>query len=108
MSESNILELTEGCTAAIEYQLLHNNAPWNASLATAGAVLKDKNGAEVDLAGKVAWTTPTVSKIKYSPAATDLLASKSPYTLHWKITDQASKVAFYPQGAAILVRVFTK
>lgn len=105
-------EYTEGWTTPIEYILYHKNpgtgtqATFVATGMTPAVVLKDKNGTEVTTTGDVSWADATVSKIRYTPDSTDLSASLSPYKLHWKVTDLAGNIAFYPQGAAILLRVF--
>jgi hypothetical protein len=100
------LELTEGWEAAIEYDLLHDGIAFNATGYTPSMVLKDKTGAVVTTTGNVEWADDDNSRIRYNPDATDLDASLSPYTLHWKVTDAAGKDAFYPQGSPIIVRVY--
>ncbi len=99
-------EYTEGWTAAIEYDLSHDHRTFDASGMTPSLVLKDKDGNVVQVQGIIDWANAAESRIRFNPAATDLVVSKAPYTLHWKVTDAAEKVAFYPQGTPILVRVF--
>lgn len=109
---TKIDEYTEGWTSPIEYTLYHKNpqtgerATFDATSMTPSLVLRDKNGAVITFTGTVEWADATVSKIRFNPAATDLVASKSPYTLHWKVTDTVNKHAYYPQGTPILLRVF--
>ena len=63
-------------------------------------ILRDKDGALVTVAGTTRIDgTPTTGKVYFKPAAGDLLNSKSPYKLHWKITDGAGDVVFFPNGA---------
>jgi hypothetical protein len=106
----DILELTEGWTAAIDYDLENETdgvwASFNAATMTPSLTLRDKDGNAVTFTGTVSWAVEATSRIRFSPAATDLLNAKSPYLMHWKVTDGASKDAFYPQGTPILVRVF--
>lgn len=104
-------EYVEGWTAPIEYTLEHKDphtgavATFNASGMTPSLVLKDKNGNVITFTGTVEWAVEATSKIRFNPAATDFVASKSPYTLHWKVTDGAGKIAYYPQGPPIKVKV---
>jgi hypothetical protein len=101
-------EYTEGHTAPIEYDLRHDNASYDATGMTPSLVLKDKDGAEITITGTVEWATAATSRIRFNPAATDLVASKSPYTLRWKVTDLSGKIAYYPQGQAITLKIFSK
>jgi len=104
-------EYVEGWTAPIEYTLKHQDPAtgatetFDASGMTPSLVLRDKNGIAIAFTGTVEWADDSVSKIRFNPAATDLVATKSPYTLHWKVTDGAGKIAYYPQGPAIKVKV---
>jgi hypothetical protein len=99
-------EYTEGWTAPIEHTLEHDGATFNASGITPSLTLKDKDGNAITFTGTVTWADSSVSRIRYSPAAGDLVASKSPYKLHWKVTDGSGKIAFYPQGAPIMLTVY--
>jgi hypothetical protein len=98
-------EYTQGWTAAIEHTLEHDGVTFNASGMTPSLVLKDKDGTVVVFTGTVEWAAAATSRIRFNPAATDLLAANSPYTLHWKVTDAAAKIAYYPQGAPITLKV---
>jgi hypothetical protein len=98
-------EYTQGWTAPIEHTLEHDGASFDATGMTPSLVLKDKNGAVIAFTGTVAWAAAATSRIRFSPAATDLLAAGSPYTLHWKVTDAEGKIAYYPQGAPITLKV---
>jgi hypothetical protein len=99
-------EYTAGWTAPIEHSLLHDGATFNGAGMTPAIILTDKNGAAVSVSGSVAWANSAVSRVRYSPAAADLVAAKSPYKMHWKVTDGAGKIAFYPQGAPIMLTVY--
>lgn len=106
-------EYHEGWTAAIEYDLKDKTissgvaSTFDATGMTAGAVLKDKDGNSVDLTSKVEWADQSNSRIRLNPAATTFESSKSPYKLNWKVTDGSSKVAYYPQGAPIQIKVYS-
>ncbi len=104
-------EYVAGWTAPIEYDLRHKNpqtgeeSSFNAAGMTPGLVLRDKDGNVVTFTGTVEWADAAVSRIRFNPAATDFSAAKSPYALHWKVTDGAGKVAYYPQGTPVRVKV---
>jgi hypothetical protein len=99
-------EYTEGWTARIEHTLQHDGVSFNASGMTPSLSLRDKDGNVVTFTGSVAWADSSVSRIRFTPSSTDLVQAKSPYKLHWKVTDGAGKIAFYPQGAPILITVY--
>jgi hypothetical protein len=107
-------EYVDGWTAPIEYTLKHRDpatgadSTFNAGGMTPSLILTDKNGNQITITGTVEWADSSVSRIRFKPSATDLVASKSPYTLHWKVTDETSKVAYYPQGTPIRVKVHAK
>jgi hypothetical protein len=99
-------EYTEGWTVPIEHDLKHDRQSFNASGMTPALVLKDKTGTAVTITGTVEWANEASSRIRFTPSATDLVAAKSPYKMHWKVTDLAGKIAYYPQGAPILMTVY--
>ena len=101
---SETIDLTEGVTATVPVQLKFETvaeseifASFNAAGMTLTLILKDKNGAAVDVSGKVAWTVEATSEAAFSPTASDLVASKSPYTAHWQVT-AGGKISFFPNG----------
>jgi len=105
-------EYTEGWTSPISYTLYHVNpvtgvaSTFDASGMTPAIVITDSDGNPVDTTGDVSWDDATVSKIKYTPDAADFDSDKSPYHVKWKVTDLSSAIAFYPQGARMLWRIF--
>lgn len=62
--------------------------------------LRDRNGSVVPFAGKVDWLVAASGTVRYSPAAEDLKAERSPYHVRFKVTDGSGKVAPYPNGEA--------
>jgi hypothetical protein len=99
-------EYTEGWTAPIEHTLEHDGETFNAATMTPSLTLRDKDGNAVTFTGTVSWADASVSLIRFSPASTDFVNAKSPYKLHWKVTDGSGKIAFYPQGGPILITVY--
>jgi hypothetical protein len=89
---------TEGWTTPIEYQLKKNGAAFNATGMTVETILTDKDKVEITEVGSTAWSDAANSIVKYSPAASDLTAARSPMGIRWKVTDGAGKIAFFPQG----------
>lgn len=85
--------IVEGWTFPLDFQLLKNGVVFTAEEltgATYALILKDKDGVAVDTAGKV--TSPSTSVVRFTPLATDLVAAKSPYSAHWKLTLSAGIV----------------
>ncbi len=106
MSETK--KVVEGTTAMLEWNLYNDCEPFDATGITPAAVLKDKDGTTITTTGKIEWATITASKIRYRPDAADLVAAKSPYTLHFKLTDSVGKISFYPDDAAIKLLVYAQ
>ena len=59
--------------------------------------LEDIDGNAVSTSGKVAWDDATTSTAKYTPGASDMVATGSPYYATWKLTS-GSQVAFFPNS----------
>ena len=98
-------EFTEGWTAPIEYDLLNDGASFDGSGMTPGIALMDKDGKSVPVAGSVEWAAASLSRIRFNPDANDLLAAKSPYTVHFRVTD-ALRTATYPQGEGFIWNIW--
>lgn len=99
-------EYTEGFTAPIQYDLLNDNATFNATGMTPGLILKDCNGNVITVTGTVSWANQLASRIEFVPGTGDFKAALSPYTLHWTVTDSNGKIATYPQGEPILIDIY--
>ena len=91
-------KLVAGWTEPIRQQLLKDGATWDATGLTLGLTLTDKDGAAVTTTGKVTWDTPSTAIAKFTPSAGDLLASGSPYSATWSVTN-GSQTAYYPNDA---------
>jgi hypothetical protein len=88
----------EGWTVPLDFQLKDDNVAVNLTGMTVALVLQDNNGVVITPAGTTSIFDAVTGKVRFSPAAADLVASKSPYTARWKVTDGAGKVAFFPSG----------
>lgn len=99
-----IAEITEGWTSPLDFQLQLNGAVFDATGMTVQAVIADKDRAPVTIA--TAWQAITTSVVRLSPGATDFKAANAPYSVHFKVTDGAGKVAFFPQGIAAHIAVY--
>lgn len=93
--------LVEGWTERIREQLQSPpGTPFNLGAGTVELVVKDNAGATVTFLGTVGVETPSTGTVYFDPASGDLLASKAPYRVHWKVTI-AGKVAFFPHKDAM-------
>lgn len=92
--------ITEGWTEELPaFTLLANGVPQDLTGMTVALVLRDGNGALVTIAGTTRVdASPSTGKVYYAPASTDLSAARSAYSVHWRVTDGAGKVAFFPNG----------
>lgn len=67
-------------------------------------LLTGADGQAVDTASKFAWASQSGGTVRYSPAAADFEAEKSPYRIRVKLTDGNGKTRFYPNtGRAEIV-----
>ncbi len=103
---------TEGWTGPIEYQLLHEDpesgerTSFDATDMGVAIVIHDKDGAAVTPKGTVEWAVMAESKVRFSPGEEDLVAADSPYTVRFKVTDVSGRETFFPQGEAMIWRIF--
>ena len=97
------LDIVQGWTEAIEYQLSADGSPVNLTGMTVEFLLYP-NFATVPktLTGSVVLTDATVGKVTYTPGPDDLKASDSPAKVRWKVTDTGNNIAFFPRDAAEL------
>lgn len=102
---SELRETVAGATAPMEWDLKNDGAVFNATNMTPSAVLRDKNSLVVTIGGTIEWANVAASRVRYNPGSTDLDDSKSPYTLHFTVTDGANKTAYYPDGQPIILVV---
>lgn len=107
-----VLRLTEGWTKEIgPFTLKIDGVGFPlAPGVVATLVLKGKGRAASDTAGDVRADSDQATypgRVWWKPDASDMVAAYSPYTVHWKVTDVAGDVAFFPHGEADEIEVFT-
>jgi hypothetical protein len=93
------IEIVEGWTGDLDFQLKSDNVAVNLTGTTVGLILQDSNGVVITPGGTTSIVDPVLGKVRFSPAVGDLVASKSPYNARWKVTDGVGKVVFFPSGA---------
>ena len=102
-----VVDITEGWTGNLDFYLKVDGAFYAIPTgATVTLILKDKNATVVDGTGDISIVTAADGKVRYTPDATDLVAANSPYTAHWKVTDVAGGIIFFPNGEADKWQVF--
>lgn len=96
--------LVDGETKPVDVTLYDGEGASRAALVGTGLTvtmdLRDRTGSIVPFAGKVDWLVAANGTVRYSPAAEDLKAERSPYRVRFKVTDASTKDAFYPNGEA--------
>jgi hypothetical protein len=94
------VEVTTGWTAPLDFRLSAGTpfipTPFDPTGMTVALILRDANGTQLP---NIAISLNADGSVRYSPAASDLDGAKSPYSAHWKVTDAAGEVAFFPSGA---------
>lgn len=89
--------LVEGHTERIVETLLADGVAMNLTGKTVTLLLYDRQGNQITYGGSSGIVTAADGTVYFDPASTDLLASKSPYSVRWKVTT-AGKVAYWPEG----------
>lgn len=104
---SLLCTVTEGWTQELgPFTLLVDGVPLDLTGMTVALILRNVQGRLSTVTGDTRIdAAPTTGKVYYKPDAVDLLAKKGPYTLHWKVTDGAGDVVFFPNGAADTIAV---
>lgn len=92
-----IRDFVEGWTDPIDVQLRRDQAAFDATGSTIAVVAIDGNGTSVTLTGTVDWIDVTVGTVRYTPAAGDLLASRSPLKVRFKVTSGSGAVSYHPK-----------
>lgn len=95
-------QFVEGWTERIRDQLFVTPAgtttpvPLDLTNWTVQLLLYDVLNVPVAYSGTAGIDTALQGIVYFDPAPTDLLARHSPYSVRWKVTDNAGKVAFFP------------
>ena len=96
------MNLVEGWTGRIRYQLVADGAATSLTGATIVLYAWDRGNSALTLLGTVGVETASEGRIYFDPNAADLTALRSPITVRVKVTDSGGKVTFYPNtGRAI-------
>ena len=94
----NLVTIVEGVTTALEFQLLEAGSAINLTGITVALLLTDKDGVDVTTSGDVSTSDATNGKVTYTPGASDLDSTKSPYKARWRLTDGSSAISYVPSG----------
>lgn len=98
------VEIVEGWTGAIDFQLTEDGTPANLTGDTVTAEARDKTRTAVTLTGDLTVTSATSGKVRINPDTGDFPASRSPYELRFKRVSGGLAV-WYPQAEAIVLDV---
>lgn len=98
-------EFVEGWTERINYTIYADGTAVNLDTMSATLLLYDKRGNQVSYAGTSGIETAASGLLYFDPSANDLLYSKSPYKVRWKVTDNSGQIAYFPNSGAEVWRV---
>lgn len=91
--------IVAGTTTDLRFQLLEAGSPINLLGCTVTLLLSDRSGTTIASPGTVSITDEAEGKVQLTPTdANVFLASNSPYTARWKITDASGKISYVPTG----------
>jgi len=93
------LELTEGWTERISYQLgADGSAPNLTGMIVTLVLYRNGDYTIFPFLGTSGILTAATGIVYFDPAETDLVAANSPYSGRWKVTDGAGKISYFPNG----------
>lgn len=104
-----LVEIVEGWTSRLAFQLLEDGAPMDGTGITVSALdIVATDGTVVDTAGDFGWILASAGTVYYDPDASDFVAAKSPYSVRYQLTDGNGKKAWHPSGKADQIRVYAR
>ena len=93
-----MLDLVAGWTGPIDEQLLADGAAADLTGCTVSLVLCRHDGSLLTLTGTVSITDYVNGKVRFEPAATDLVFAMRPYRARWMVTNILGRVVYFPDG----------
>ena len=103
------LTLRAGSSSGIQFVLQSGTAPVN--LTGAGTVelwRKDRSGGTSmtdNLTGTLSINGEAGGSVQWTPGTADLVAGSAPYRCYFKVYENATKRAFYPEGYDFTVNI---
>jgi hypothetical protein len=102
--------VVEGQTELILHRLNSDGTPFQIFGLAVTLILEKKDGTPITTLGKVTvvddGTTPLRGQVSFSPAAGDFVKASSDYYWRWQVIDGGGKVAFWPSGEALRLKVY--
>ena len=95
---ATIYNLVEGWTDPIDCILIADGSALNLTGITVAVVAYDASNAPLTLTGSVSIPSASLGQVRFSPSAGDLVNSKSPMRIRWKLTDGAGKIRYVPNA----------
>lgn len=104
-----LLEIVEGWTSRLAFQLKENGAAMDGTGITVSALdIVAADGTVVDTTGDFGWIAAAAGTVYYDPDAADFVAAKSPYSVRVQLTDGTGKTAWHPSGKPDQIRVYAR
>ncbi len=92
-----MIEIVEGWTAPIDYQLLDGAAPVDLTGATVVLSVLDRTGSPMSVSGSLSIVDAVQGKVRFTPSAGAITAVNSPWQVRFKVT-LGNAVSYYPGG----------
>ena len=95
-----LTEVEQGWSGSLPFTLYADNVAVDLSGLTVTGIVHTRRGTVVSTTGKVTVTGSTSGVVTWTPAATDLTAANSPYTVRFKVVDLTSATVYFANGEA--------
>jgi len=112
---SDLLSITSGWTGLLgPFTLRVDGVPLNLTGFTVDLIIHDSLGNLLTLGGSIEVLDQTLhpGQVTYQPISTDFIFSskgatyRQAFTIHWKVTDGANKVVYFPNTSADEIGVY--
>lgn len=94
------LDIVQGQTAPIYYQLLADGVAYPLTGCTVTVVALLASGTTVTWTGVLTVTSETLGKVKFVPASTDFSADHSKYLVRFRVVRADAGIEYFPNGSA--------
>ena len=107
---SVLTEIVEGWSGALPFTLNADGTPVDLTGMTVHIVLRSSTGYTPikDTTAGIVVSTSETGRVSYAPATSSgnlFLASKTPYSVRFRVTDALTRIVYFPNGDDAILKV---